>query len=148
MRPEIGAYLREHGARYTTEALRRQLIEAGHDPTDVDAALRETESTRAPLLLARQTFGRWALWLHVGALVAMVVLVNLTNGAQALGLASIGAVVLGLFLALGWAVSSLIGRALLPRTGLPVALIFPVISALGLGGTCVAVMYGFPGVSN
>ncbi len=46
MRPEIEAYLREHGSRYTTEALRSQLIAAGHDPAEVDAALRETEAIR------------------------------------------------------------------------------------------------------
>ena len=46
MRPEIEAYLREHGARYTTDALRRELINAGHAPAEVDAALRETEGSR------------------------------------------------------------------------------------------------------
>jgi hypothetical protein len=48
MRPEIEAYLREHGAKYTTDALRRQLIDAGHDPAEVDAALREAEATGTP----------------------------------------------------------------------------------------------------
>jgi hypothetical protein len=148
MKPEIESYLREHGARYTTAALRKRLIDAGHDPAEVDAALQETEAARAPLLSDRQTFGRWSLWLHVGALVAMVVLVVIFNGAQALGIALIAAVVLALFLGLGWAVSTLIGRAVLPRTGLAVALIFPLISALGLGGWCLAIMGTFPGVAN
>jgi hypothetical protein len=148
MKPEIEAYLREHGARYTTEALRSRLVAAGHDPGEVDAALQETEVARAPLLSDRQTFGRLALWLHVGALVVVVVLVVIINGVQALGLALIAAVVLALFLALGWAVSSLIGRALLPHTGLVVALIVPVVSALALGGWCLSIMGTFPGVAN
>ena len=38
MRPEIDAYLRSNGAKYTTKALRAQLIHAGHDPGEVDAA--------------------------------------------------------------------------------------------------------------
>lgn len=150
MRPEIEAYLRRHGARYTTEALRSRLIGAGHDPTEVDAALRETEATRAQLLSDRQVFGRWAGWLHFGALVATVLLIVLLHGMQAFNAAGNAAVVLGIFLALGWAVTSLIGRALLPRTGLSVALILPVMSALGLGGTCLAVAGSFagPGVLN
>jgi hypothetical protein len=150
MRPEIEAYLRAHGATYTSDALRQRLIEAGHAPDEVDAALREWEGERAGAAGTgavagageedRRTFRRWALWLHVGALVAMVVVVVLLNGTEALGIALIGAVVLGLFLAVGWAVSVLIGRALLPRTGLTVALVVPIISALGLGGTCLALM--------
>lgn len=148
MKPELDSYLREHGGRYTTEALRARLIAAGHDAADVDAALQETEAARVPLLSDRRAFGRWALWLHVGALVGTIALVVVLNGMQALGLALIAAVVLALFLGLGWAVSSLVGRALLPRTGLLVALIFPLISALGLGGWCLSIMGTFPGVAS
>jgi len=147
MKPEIEAYLREHGEKYTSDALRQQLIDAGHAPDEVDAALREWEEGRAkararPATGAgdERTFRRWALWLHIGALVAMVVLVVALNGTAALGLALIGAVVLGLFLAVGWVISGLIGRALLPRAGLAVALVVPLISALILGGTCFALM--------
>jgi hypothetical protein len=149
MKPEIEAYLREHGEKYTTDALQQHLIALGLDPLEVMAALREWEEERAkararPATGAgdERTFRRWALWLHIGALVAMVVLVVALNGRAALGLALIGAVVLGLFLAVGWVVSGLIGRALLPRAGLAVALVVPLISALVLGGTCLAIMDG------
>jgi hypothetical protein len=145
--PEIRRYLDEHGEQYTTDALRQQLTALGLDPLEVIAALREWEEERAkaqarPATAASdvRTFRRWALWLHIGALVAMVVLVVGLNGTAALGLALIGAVVLGLFLAVGWVVSTFIGRALLPRAGLTVALVAPVISALVLGGTCLAIM--------
>jgi hypothetical protein len=148
MRPEIEAYLRQHGARYTSEALRRRLIDAGHDAAEVDAALRESESTRSALLSDRQAFDRWALWLHIGAFVALILMVVLLNGIQGLGAATIAAIVLSIFLALGWKFSSLIGNALLSRAGLLVALIFPGISALGLGGTCLWLMGALPGVSN
>lgn len=144
MKPEIRRFLDEN-ATYTTEALRRGLLDAGHDPVEVDGALREWEAERSGAGASqgdRRAFGRWALWLHAGALVAMVLLVVLLNGTEAFGIALIGAVVLGLFLLLGWAVSSLIGRALLPRTGLTVALVVPVISAVALSGTCVAIMDG------
>jgi len=48
--------------------------------------------------------------------------------------------VLGVALAIGWWISSLIGRAMLPRTGVTVALILPLLSAVVLGGTCIGLM--------
>jgi type IV secretory pathway VirB2 component (pilin) len=143
MNPEIKAYLDEHGATYTPEALRRALVDAGHDPATVDLALREWQANRAGSDHSkedRRTFGRWAFALHLGALVAMFALVVLLKGTTAIGLAVIAAVVLGIALLIGWAISSLIGRALLPRVGLVIALVVPLISALALSGTCVALM--------
>src|SRR5947199_4280129 len=35
----ILAYLREHSDRYSLAALRRQLLQTGHDPKDVDLAI-------------------------------------------------------------------------------------------------------------
>jgi hypothetical protein len=143
MNPEIKAYLDEHGATYTPEALHRALVDAGHDPATVDLALREWQANRAGSDHSkedRRTFGRWAFALHLGALVAMFALVVLLKGTTAIGLAVIAAFVLGIALLIGWAISSLIGRALLPRVGLMIALIVPLISALALSGTCVALM--------
>lgn len=84
MRPEIEAYLREHGPRYTTDALRRQLITAGHDPAEVDAALRATEAIR--IGQARPASGltdaAWAMYL-IGAVVwvaGVLLLVALASG--------------------------------------------------------------------
>lgn len=149
MKPEIEAYLREHGATYTSDALRKELIAAGHDPADVDAAIREWESARAGEATAaaagtadQRTFRNGALGLHVGALVAVFLIVIILNGTDALGYAVIGAVVLAILLAVGLAISYLIGRALLPRTGAAVALVVPLISAFALGGTCLAIMDG------
>ena len=34
MRPEIETYLQSNGSRYTTKALRQQLIHSGHDPAE------------------------------------------------------------------------------------------------------------------
>lgn len=143
MNPDIRRYLDEHGATYTREALRQGLIAAGHDPLEIDEALRahEAEQTRTrPSDAERRTFSRWALWLHVGALVAVVLLLVLLKGVEAFGVALIGAAVLGVALLIGWAISSLIGRAVLPRAGLPVALILPVVSAVLLSGTCLGLM--------
>lgn len=142
MKPEIEAYLREHGARYTTEALRKQLLLAGHDATEIDAALRETEAARAPQLAEtgklRRRYWLLAIGLHVAALaVATAWWAAGSNSSWA------GVVVLflGVFLLLGLGISGLIGRALLGR-GIVVALVAPLISALLLGGSCIAMSGG------
>jgi len=143
MNPEIKRYLDENGGTYTPEALRRGLVDAGHDPVIVDAALREWQADQAGSDRGqdvRRTFGRWAFALHSGALVAMFAVILILKGTDAIGIASIAAVVLAIALLIGWAISSLIGRALLPRAGLMIALIVPLISALALGGTCLALM--------
>ena len=138
MRPEIEAYLRDHGATYTTDALRAQLIRAGHDPAEVDAALAETEQARLPQLTStkgqRSRFWRLAFLFNVAVLVGVTIL---TLNSTYAGLIS---VVLGIALLIGLAISGSIGRLLLPRSGLLVALILPVVAALLLGGWCFAMM--------
>lgn len=142
MTPDIRRYLDEHGATYTPEALRKGLLDAGYDPAEVDAALADWSPGGASSsdVQARLTFGKWALWLHVGALVAVFVLLVALKGTTAVGTALFGCAVLGVFLVIGWAISSLIGRALLPGTGAVVALIVPATSAIVLGGSCFALL--------
>jgi hypothetical protein len=148
MDPAIKRYLDEHGATYTRDALRSSLIQAGHVPGAVDAALAEWDAARAgagPDLEKRVTLGRWAIGLHVAALVAVFVLLVALKGTSAIGLALLGCAVLGVFLVLGWVISSMIGRALLPGAGVIVALIVPAISAVILGGTCFALLNSLVG---
>jgi hypothetical protein len=142
MNPAIKRYLDEHGATYTPEALRKGLLDAGYDPAEVDAALagwNPAEST-GPKVQAGRTFARGALWLHVAALVAVFLLLVALKGTAAFGTALLGCAVLGVALVIGWAISSLIGRALLPATGAMVALIVPALSAILLGGSCFALL--------
>lgn len=143
MRPEIEAYLREHGARYTTESLRKQLITAGHDPADVDAALRELEKARAPEVAATRALGRryWRIVIGVN-LAALITASILTLFGPNAAYALLVVVVLGLALLTSMAVTGLIGAILLGRTGLAVALVLPVLAALLLGGWCIAGLSG------
>jgi hypothetical protein len=139
--PEIERYLDEHGATYTPEALRKGLLEAGHDPEAIDAAMwgwqaRRTGGTDPD---EARTFGRWAILLHLGALVATFVLLLFLKGVGQAGVLLVGIGVLALAMLIGWAISSMIGRALL-RGGTTVALIVPAISALLLGGSCFAML--------
>ena len=142
MRPEIEAYLREHGGRYTTESLRRQLIHAGYDPTEIDVALVETEATRVPQLAetrtSRSRFWWSAVGLHIAALLVVTAWVVTRNYLYA----PIAAIILALMLLVGLGISGLIGRALLPRSGLMTALVVPLISVVGMSGVCLAAISG------
>ena len=136
---KINRYLDEHGATYTAEALRKGLLDAGYDAAEVDSALQAWQAARAgpqPDAEGR----RWALWLHAAAVVAVFVLLVAFKGTSSIGVALIGCAVLSVALLIGWAISSFIGRILLPATGAVVALIVPAISALALGGSCYALM--------
>jgi heme A synthase len=142
MRPEIESYLRSNGAKYTTKALRQQLIHAGNDPAEVDAALQETEAARAARLAETQVL-RTRFW--TSAVVVNVVTLALVIAWTAIrgngSFVPLVAVILGLFLLIGLGISSLIGRAFLER-GMAVALIAPIIFAVVLGGFCAAAMSG------
>jgi len=145
MDPAIKRYLDEHGATYTPEALRRGLLDAGYDAVTVSAALKEWQAAQAAQGLdpgGQRTFSRWALRLHLAALAATFVVLLILKGTPNLGLIVLAAVVLGVTLIIGWAVSSFFGRMLLPRAGVGVALILPTISALVLGGACFALING------
>ena len=120
MRPEIEAYLRKNGARYTTKALRLQLQHAGYDAAEVDAALQETEAARAPQFAAtsalRSRFWRSAFLVNAATLAIVVAWVVVRgNGTWAVPVA----VVLGTFLLIGLGISGLIGRAFLDRGHIP-----------------------------
>jgi len=140
---EIREYLDENGKKYTREALRAALLSAGHAEADVDAALADWTAAREAAQgfpEDRAQFRRWSGWFHLGALVAMVLVIVALKGVGQGGSIAIGTVVLAIALLVGWWLSSLIGRALLPRTGLLVALIVPLVSALILGGSCIGLM--------
>jgi hypothetical protein len=139
--PEIERYLDEHGATYTPEALRKGLLDAGYDPSEVDAALSgwSPPGANGSTAEARRAFGRWAIWLHVGALAATFAVLVLLKGAEAAGTILLGVAVLAVVMLIGWAISSMIGRALLGG-GTTIALIVPAISAIALGGTCFALL--------
>jgi hypothetical protein len=142
MRPEIEAYLQKNGSKYTTKSLRLQLHRAGYDAAEVDAALQETEASRAPQFAQTRAlqsqFWRSAFLVNVATLALVVVWAVIRGNGSLAGLVT---VVLGLFLLIGLGLSGLIGRAFLER-GMGVALIAPIIVAVVLGGICAATMSG------
>jgi hypothetical protein len=142
VRDEIRRYLDEHGGTYTADALRSGLLSAGYEAGEVDAALSEwaSERGRSPTD-DRRSFGRWSLLIDAATLAVVFGVTVLLIGTE-VGLAVIGVVVLLVFLLVAWAISALLGRFILPRMGLSVALVIPLVLALGLGGTCLALMDG------
>lgn len=138
MKPELEAYLREHGATYAPQALRARLIAAGYDPVEVDAALREWQAgTTAPASAVpdRRRFWRWALALHAAVLAVIGVLsLAIDTFATNWGLL----VVLAVVLLIGAGISGLIGRGATQGSSLAFALLVPAISALLIGGSCLA----------
>jgi len=143
MRPEIDAYLRSNGAKYTTKALRAQLIHAGHDPGEVDAALQETEAARGPRFAETRALRSRFWWTAVALNVAGLVVATIWafQGPNSIYAGAVP-VVLGFFLLIGLGISGLIGRSMLAR-GLGLALLVPVIFTLILTGACMA-MFGLP----
>lgn len=138
MKPEIRRYLDEHGATYTREALRDRLVAAGHEPPEVDAALAEWHGpgdAHAPRA-GRGRFGLWSFALHFGAFLIVALSIALLGSAGPFYAAILG--FLAVVMLIGWFISGAIGLRLLPESGLGVALIAPAVSALLIGGTCVA----------
>jgi hypothetical protein len=83
--PRIADYVRKHRERYTPEAIRQRLLEAGYPPTDVDAALI------ALIEEPPQRRGAWATVLQVLLITVAVICV---------GALLIGAVCIALILGL------------------------------------------------
>jgi hypothetical protein len=138
MDPEIKQYLDEHGATYTRDALRRSLVDAGHDPAAVDAALHEWEAraTNPASATDRRRFWRWAFGLHAAVLV-LIAIASLVIGSFATGSWGL-LIVLAVALLIGFGISGLIGRGAVQGRGLTAALVLPAISALLIGGSCLA----------
>ena len=147
MQPEIRKYLEDNADRYTRQAIRGELLKAGFDELDVDAAISEWEAEGPARRAATPTrdFSRWTFGLHAGAFVLVVGLLLLLLGNRVSGYLWVSAAILAVMLLIGWGISFLIGRALLSRTGLAVALVAPVISALLIGSSCFALVAGTAG---
>jgi hypothetical protein len=139
MRAEIQGYLAEHGTRYTPEALRQALLDAGFEATEVDAALLEwtaqSASAKAPAEERRRLW-LFTLGIHVAVLLAIAALSLAIGSFREYGGLATG--ILAVVLLVGAGVSGLVGRTMLQSNSLTVALVVPVVSALLIGGSCLA----------
>jgi hypothetical protein len=126
MKPEIKRYFDEHPGQPRTDQ-RQALLAAGHSPADIDDAFLELDRSAAPVKTA--TFDRWALVFHVVGVVWVAYWLLILPDKIAEGRAVPAFLVVGVVLAVGWLVSTWIGRRLLPSIGLW-ALVLPFLSAL------------------
>lgn len=143
MDPKIGDYIREHRGTYTRVAMREQLIAAGHDPGQVDEALAQSERAATEGMPGAEDkptphYWRWAIAIQLITL--GVVTAWVAAGPDPHGYWSGVLIFLGATLFLSMGITGFAGRAVLPRTGLLVALLLPLASALLLGGICLGMM--------
>lgn len=116
---DLDAYLRQYRDRFTRDAMAAKLIEAGHDPAAVEAAIHRLEAERtakvegavraadADLAGARRVTR--AVVLVIYALLSLFVVASLGIGLDDLG-APANLVFIGLLFVLGAVIAWIIGR--------------------------------------
>jgi len=90
--PTLLAYLRENGIRYSTEALRDELVSQGQDPAAVDAAVEEYQHESTARGAQRIPVGPGCLVAAINLVPPVLGILGLYSGARA-SLYSIGGVV-------------------------------------------------------
>lgn len=143
MDPRIADYIRANRARYTREAIRQQLIDAGHDPAEIDRTWAILDTPDADDVAGEGFWRRFAL-IVIGVNAGIFLVIGLLTGM----LLSVGAsaVLLGIFaavLAIGaliaWGIVGLTGPAnMSPTTATVIGSAIPLLFALLIGGSCYA----------
>lgn len=152
MDQQIRDYIHANHDRYTPEAIRAQLIDAGHDPAAVDAEVAAFASERA----ARPASGTaarayvWsAFWICAVAVLALIGLIFSLNRnpdkVSVIGL--FGAGMLGGYLVLGYFVARWMSRRLAPGSAMGwvgTIILVPLALILVAYGSCTAssVLFG------
>ena len=146
MDPRIGDFISKNRKKYTREAISQQLIEAGHDPADIDAtwAALDTPDPDEAALAGEGFWSRFFLFL-IGLNVAVFLLVlfltplfeQLTAGGGVV--VGVFAVALGIGALISWGIVAAVGPAKLGRTtAVVIGGIIPLVFALLIGGSCFA----------
>ena len=142
MNQQILRYITDNRDTYTREVITRRLIDAGHDPAEIERAWESIE----PRIVPRSEGGLpedIAFWFTV----YVVVLYGLTFVVYALGIGEL-AIILGIFLMLGASISTRMVRsskavAKGAASGLLIAALIPFVFLVIIAGLCTA-MVGFP----
>ena len=146
MDPKIADYIARNQGKYTREAIRQQLIDAGHDPADIDAtwAVLYTPDPDETSVAGESFWPRFFLFL-VGLNVAVFLVVALSTrmlehlAAGGGALAGIFAVALGIGALIAWGIVAAVGPAKMGRTtALVIGAVIPLVFALLIGGSCFA----------
>src|SRR5204862_3625736 len=112
--PEIRRYLEANAERYTRQAIRGELLKAGFDELDVDAAISEWEAAgparraaQAGIGARRSRFWLLAIGLHVAALVVAGIWIANSASSSYFGVVII---LLAVVLLIDLGISGLVGR--------------------------------------
>lgn len=143
--PRIADYIRDNRRRYTREAIRQQLLDAGHDPGAIDATWAALEAPDADQVAGEGFWGRFWIML-IGINVGVFLLVGLVTGmlgaaSSAAFLLAVLAVVLAIGALIAWGIVAATRPTQLGRTtALVIGAVIPLGVALLIGGTCYALV--------
>jgi hypothetical protein len=142
MDPRIADYIRQHRYRYTRDAIRQRLAEAGYEPPDIDAtwAALEAETSDSGTAGSPRFWRYFWGWVAATYLLAFVVVVIatglLTRGGMTFA-ALVYAVALGIALLAAWGIVAATRPAQRSRgTALAIGGVIPLVFALLVGGSC------------
>ena len=146
MDPRIADYIRANRKKLTRQAIRKQLLDAGHDPQEIDATWAALEAPDADDTAGPGFWRRFWIYL-LGANVAVFLLVGLLTGMLAAIpggggiLAFIFVIVLGIGALIAWAVvGATRPTTLSPTTATVIGIVIPLVFALLVGGSCFALV--------
>jgi len=151
MDPRIADFIAKNQGRYTREALRQQLIDAGYEPDAIDAtwAALDTPDPDEASVAGEGFWPRFFLFL-IGLNVAVFLIVAFTTGMFEVltsgggGLLGVFAVVLGIGALISWGIVAAVGPAKLGRTtAIVIGGLIPIVFALLIGGSCYALASTF-----
>jgi hypothetical protein len=130
VQPERGAiddYIEQNKARYTSEAMRDQLLAAGHDPRGVDEALKRLAAPSESARPAgwRPGWTEFALLLVVGAIGAAIVWAG-----QPYGAGGIAPIVYAIVVSIGFGIAKFLSITI-DQAGSGPAAIYLVIATVG-----------------
>jgi hypothetical protein len=149
----IHDYIRDNRGRYTREAIRQQLLAAGHDAAAIDAAWAMVDAPDPDATVGERFWGRFWLYL-IGANLVALLIVGLLSGLLG-SLSGSGAVLLGV-LAIALAIGALISWGIVATTqpthlgrgtAMTIGAFVPLLFAFLIGGACYALV-GASGVAR
>jgi hypothetical protein len=142
MDPRIVDYIRQHRDRYTRDAIRQRLTEAGYNPPEIDATWAALESeTRDSGTTGSPRFWRyfwvWAAATYLLAFAVVVMATGLLTRGGMTPVALVYAIALGIALLAAWGIVAATRPAHRSRgTALAIGGVIPLVFALLVGGSC------------
>ena len=142
----IARYIRENRDKYTAEALREQLLAAGHPADEIDAALADAQEPRDSTTW-RQTLGRGRFWFaYVGYMIGFIGgSYVLSSAPQSQGLGPVfllAALAVGLWVALSTRFEQTVRRAV--GCAMVTLIAVPIVFLVGLYAYCLVTQTSLP----